>query len=125
MNIWNGIGNVTADINERMTADGLSISKFTLAINDGYGDKKTTDYINVVAFGKLSENCAKYLHKGSKCAVTGKVQTGSYVNKDGVKVYTTDVMASRIEFLESASKSEPKADLPAGFEEVDLEDTPF
>ena len=58
-------------------------------------------YLNIVAFGRLGEFAEKYLHKGTKIAVTGRIQTGSYTNKDGVKVYTTEVVIDDHEFCES------------------------
>lgn len=100
MNLWNGIGNLTRnpEVSYKPGNDPLAIAKMTIAINDGYGEKQRTDYINITCFGRLAENCEKYLSKGSKIAVAGKIQTGSY-EKDGKKVYTTDIIASNIEFL--------------------------
>lgn len=95
---------------------------FTLAINrapDKNGDIKA-DFIRCVAFGKTAENVVRYLTKGRLVAVEGRIQTGSYQNKDGQTVYTTDVVCSRGEFLEKAAK-EPA---PEGFTELD-EDIPF
>lgn len=94
------IGNLTRDpeLSYKPSNDPLAICKFTIAINDGYGDKARVDYPSIVCFGKVAENCDKYLKKGSKVGVTGKIQTGSY-EKDGRKVYTTDVIASSVEFL--------------------------
>lgn len=130
MNDWIGIGNLTKDVEERVTSEGLVIASFTIAINDGYGEKKTTDYIPVKAFGKTAENCIRYLSKGKKCAVQGKVKTGSYTNKDGQKVYTTDVVSNRVEFLEWGDKAEtkstePQEGIPAGFQVIDDDDIPF
>lgn len=73
-----------------------AICKFTMAV-----DRPTegTDWIRIIAFGKQAENCNKYLKKGSMVAVDGRIQTGSYDGKDGKKVYTTDVVANRVEFL--------------------------
>ena len=65
----------------------------------------TADFINCIAFGKLGEFAEKYLHKGVKIAVTGRIQTGSYKNKDGNTVYTTDVVVEEQEFCESKSQS--------------------
>lgn len=121
MNIWTGVGNLTRDVTERTYGDGKTMAIFTLAINDGYGDKQTTDYINIKAFGRTAENCIKYLSKGKKCAVSGRVKTGSYTNKNGDKVYTTDVVADRVEFLEWGEKKQD--DIPKGFEAID--DLPF
>lgn len=78
----------------------MAVCKFTVAIDDGYGEKKRTNFIPVTVFGKQAENCEKFLGKGRQVGVTGKIQTGSY-EKDGRKVYTTDVIASNVEFIGS------------------------
>lgn len=84
----------------------LAIARFSLAVdrrfsrNNG-GDQQSADFINCVAFGKQGEFAEKYLHKGTKIALTGRIQTGSYTNKDGNKVYTTDIVAEEMEFAES------------------------
>lgn len=77
--------------------------KFTMAV-----DRPTegTDWIRIIAFGKTAENCNKYLKKGSMVAVDGRIQTGSYDGKDGKKVYTTDVVANRVEFLSKPNSGE-------------------
>lgn len=100
MNLWNGIGNLTRDPDVSYTTgnDPLCVCRMTVAINDGYGDRQKTSYVPVVVFGRIAENCEKYLAKGSKVGVTGRIQTGSY-EKDGRKVYTTDVIAESVEFL--------------------------
>lgn len=100
------IGNLTKDVEVRYStgANQTEVGRFTLAINSGYGDRKRVDYINIVCFGKTAENAEKWLRKGSKCAVRGHIQTGSYEGKNG-KVYTTDVIADELEFL-STKKEE-------------------
>lgn len=105
-NNWVGIGNLTKDPEVMYRqSDNSAICKFTVAINDGYGDKQHTSYIPVVAFGKTAENCQKYLSKGKKVAVTGRIQTGSYTsNKTGQTVYTTDIIANNVEFLTPANQ---------------------
>lgn len=85
-----------------------AIARYSLAVprkfkRDGESD---CDFINCVAFGKSGEFAEKYLHKGIKIAVTGRIQTGSYTNKDGVKVYTTDVVVEEHEFCESKNASQ-------------------
>ena len=101
MNSVTLIGNLTKDVDLRYATDSqTAIGRFSLAINSGYGDKKRTDYINIVCFGKTAENCEKFLRKGSKAGVRGRIQTGSYEGKNG-KVYTTDVIADEVEFLGS------------------------
>ena len=84
----------------------MAIARYSLAV-DRQGAKsngqeqQTADFINCVAFGKQGEFAEKYLHKGMKVAIEGRIQTGSYTNKDGVKVYTTDIVVDRHEFCES------------------------
>jgi single-strand DNA-binding protein len=86
----------------------LAIARFTLAVDRRFNrnnDENTADFINCVAFGKTGEFAEKYYRKGTKIAVTGRIQTGSYTNKDGVKVYTTDVVVEEQEFAESKNAS--------------------
>lgn len=81
-----------------------AVARYTLAVDRRFkreGDEQTADFISCVAFGKSGEFAEKYLHKGTKIAVVGRIQTGSYTNKDGVKVYTTDVVVEEQEFAES------------------------
>lgn len=86
--------------NEQQTA----VARFTLAVDRRFkrqGDGQAADFINCVAFGKLAEFAEKYLNQGTKVTTCGRIQTGSYTNKDGNKVYTTDVVLEEIEFAES------------------------
>lgn len=124
MNKFVGIGNLVRDAELRFTTDGKAVAKFTIAINDGYGDKKRVDYLNCVAFGKTAEATANYTFKGSKVAVDGKIQTGSYKNKDGKTVYTTDIIVNNIEFLTKKEQGLGD-DTPEVFQPVDDEDIPF
>ena len=88
----------------------LAIARYTLAVdrrgtrNNG-GDDQSADFIGCVAFGRAGEFAERYLRKGTKIAVTGRIQTGSYTNKDGAKVYTTDVVVEDHEFVESKNAS--------------------
>lgn len=102
MNCVQLIGNLTKalEVTYKPGDNPLAIGKFSLAVNEGYGDKQKTSFISIVCFGRIAENCERFLDKGSKVAVNGKLQTGSY-EKDGRKVYTTDVIADTIEFLSS------------------------
>ena len=87
----------------------LAIARYTLAVDRrqsrNSGDDQTADFINCVAFGRTAEFAERYLRKGTKIAVTGRIQTGSYTNKDGVRVYTTDVVVEEHEFAESRNAS--------------------
>ena len=88
-------------------ANPTAIARYTLAVDRKFKQEgqPTADFINCIAFGKLGEFAEKYLHKGVKIAVTGRIQTGSYKNKDGNTVYTTDVVVEEQEFCESKSQS--------------------
>ncbi len=123
------VGRLTKDPDVRYTTSNepIAVARFSIAIDDGYGDKKRTDFPSIVVFGKQAENCEKYLNKGSRVGIVGKIQTGSY-EKDGRKVYTTDVVANRVEFLESKKSAEPsgmtEADAFDGFRAMD-DDVPW
>lgn len=96
------IGRLTRDPEIRYTGDQMAIATFSIAIDrpprrDG---TRETDFPRITVFGRQAENCEKYLKKGRMVGVTGRIQTGSYTNKNGDKVYTTDIVADRVEFLE-------------------------
>lgn len=94
------------DVRYSQNVDGsMAIARYTLAVDRrrGKDQEQTADFISCVAFGKSGEFAEKYLHQGTKIAVTGRIQTGSYTNKDGQKVYTTDVVVEDHEFAESKS----------------------
>ena len=83
----------------------MAVARFTIAINRMKKDGGA-DFPNIVVFGKQAENCEKYLRKGSKVGIEGRIQTGSYEKDDGTRVYTTDVVAERVEFLNRADGQE-------------------
>ena len=93
------IGNLTKAVEIRYTAQGLGVANFTLAVKRDNG-KDETDFINCIGYGKTAEAISKYLDKGSKTSIEGRIQTGSY-EKDGKKIYTTDVVVDKVEFLNS------------------------
>lgn len=126
MNQVNLIGNLTRDVELRYTTDQKPIARFSIAVNDGYGEKQRTSYIPIVVFGKQAENADRYLSKGSKVAVNGRIQTGSY-EKEGRTIYTTDIIASNIEFLSAkkSANSERKPDEPSGFTALSEDEVPF
>lgn len=108
----------------------MAVARFTLAIDDGYGEKKRTNFPNCVAFGKTAENMSQFCVKGSQVGVEGKIQTGSYKKQDGTTVYTTDVIADRVEFLTKAQGVKPtvetttQSSIADNFEALN-EDVPF
>lgn len=142
------IGRLAKDVDLKfIPATGMAVGKILLAVDkDMYGEKKqqavaegkpTADFINVTVFGKQAENAANFLTKGSKCAINGRINTGSYTNQEGQKRYTTDVIADRIEFLDSKTQGQAKptqdsnhfGDFPDDdediFQPVDDEEIPF
>ena len=101
MNIVALIGNLTRDPEVRYTNDHMAIASFSIAINrppKKDGSEGGADFPRVTVFGKQAENCERFLRHGNKVGIIGKIQTGSY-EKDGQKVYTTDIVADRVEFL--------------------------
>lgn len=94
------------DVRYSQSANGsMAVARYTLAVDRKFKreNEPSADFINCIAFGKLGENAEKYFNQGTKLVVTGHIQTGSYTNKDGVKVYTTDVVVEEQEFAESKS----------------------
>lgn len=97
------IGRLTRDPETRYTSGSqMAVCSFTIAIDrvTRQGEEKKTDFPRITVFGKQAENCERFLKKGRLVGVQGRLQTGSYTNKDGATVYTTDVVADRVEFLE-------------------------
>ena len=134
------IGRLTRDPEVRYTAGTqMAVCTFTVAIDRPVraGGEKQTDFPRVTVFGKQAENCERFLAKGRLVGVQGRIQTGSYTNKDGATVYTTDVVADRVEFLEWGDRSSGQGsssgqqyraqavdEAPEGFAAID-EDIPF
>ena len=131
------IGRLTRDPEVRYTsASQTAVARFTLAVDRQFkkDGEPTADFIPIVAFGKTAELCEKYISKGRQVAVEGRIQTGNYTNKDGNKVYTTDVIANRVEFIGGGEKGAQNANqgatdgdmsIPEGFAEITDEDIPF
>ena len=129
------MGRLTRDPEVRYSQgeNPMAIARYSLAVDRRFNrnnqDGQTADFINCVAFGRNGEFAEKYLRKGTKILAEGRIQTGSYTNKDGVKVYTTDVVVENQEFAESkGSQSEGAAaprpaddgfmNIPDGIEEL-------
>ena len=103
------IGRLTRDPELRYTSSNITTARFTLAVNRPFqsqNGEQGTDFINVVVWRKQAENVKKFVTKGSLVAVEGRIQTGSYENKDGQRVYTTDVVADSVQFLETRTQSQ-------------------
>lgn len=143
------LGRLTKDPKVRYTNSNMAVARFSLAIDRPAKDgEKKADFPNIVVFGKQAENCERYLHKGQRAAVEGRLQTGSYERQDGSRVYTTDVVANRVEFIDwktddlsdkntyddkqhenagntsDIERQSHTADVPTGFEALD-DDIPF
>ena len=122
-------GRLAGDVTLRYTSDQKAVANFTIAIDRGKdknGESKGADFPNVVCFGKTAENCERYLAKGRSVIIDGRIQTRNY-ESDGRKVYVTEVIAERVDFVGRGDKSEDKhesADAPNGFSRYDA-DIPF
>ncbi|MCQ2081887.1 MAG: single-stranded DNA-binding protein [Lachnospiraceae bacterium] len=110
------MGRLTRDPEVRYSQgeNSMAIARYSLAVDRRYnrnsGDEATADFINCVAFGRNGEFAEKYLRKGTKILAEGRIQTGSYTNKDGQRVYTTDVVVENQEFAESKNGSSASND---------------
>jgi single-strand DNA-binding protein len=137
------IGNLTRDPELTTTNNGISLCRFSLAVqrrfssNDG---EKEVDFFNIVVWRAPAENCYKYLKKGSKVGIVGSIQTRNYEDNNGIKRYATDIVAEEVEFLTSktaGAEETPSNEVPAGsktsgksdvvntFTPIDDNDLPF
>lgn len=102
------IGRLTRDPELRYSSSNTAIVNFSIAVDRQYTNRdgqRETDFIRIVAYNKQAENIKKFVTKGSLVAVDGRIQTGSYDDKDGKRVYTTDIVADRVQFLDSKNSS--------------------
>lgn len=109
------IGNLTKDPELTTTTSGISVCRFSLAVSRKFTNsegERETDFINVVVWRNLADNCHKFLRKGSKAAVVGNIQTRSYDAQDGSKRYVTEVVAEEVEFV--GARVGEGQDAPAG-----------
>ena len=117
------IGRTTKDIELRQTAGGTSVVEFSIAVKRAFKNangENESDFFNCIAFSKLAETISKYVRKGDQVGVEGRLQTRSYTNREGKKVYVTEIIVENIEFLQAKKQDEPK------FEELSPdEDIPF
>lgn len=97
------LGNMTRDPELRRTGNGKSVTNFTLALNRYNNDE--ADFVDCVCWERIAENTAQYCHKGSKVAIEGSIQTGSYVDKDGHNRKTVNVLCNRVEFINTNNSS--------------------
>lgn len=112
------MGRLTRDAEIRYSQgeSSMAIARFSLAVDRRFrkeGDEQGTDFINCVAFGKTAEFLERFGRKGTKFVLEGRIQTGSYTNKDGQRVYTTDVVTENIEFAESKGSGSSDGYVPS------------
>ncbi len=126
------IGNLTRDPEMNTISSGVSVCRFAIAVSRRFvaaDGNRETDFINIIAWRGLADNCAKYLKKGNKVAVCGSLQTRSYENKDGVKVNVFEIVADEVEFLTNKAQSGVEAgakdDQVAELQPVQDDDLPF
>lgn len=137
MNSVELIGRLTRDPEVRYTSgSNMAVATFTIAIDrpTKAGEDKQTDFPRITVFGRQAETCEKYLKQGRMVAIQGRIQTGSYTNKNGDTVYTTDVVANRVEFIDwgdqqkhsysAAANKIEQTPTQQSFEEIN-EDAPF
>lgn len=143
MNNVSLMGRLVRDIEIKTTATGLAISSFTLAVDKGLSkDKKqeleamnkpTADFIRCLAFGKTAEILSQYVGKGNRLAIEGRIQTGSYENQQGQRVYTTDIIVDRFSFIDfkdsdsgyQAPLQEAQPEITQGFVPFEDNEIPF
>ena len=117
------IGNLTKDTEISTTQNGVAVCRFTIAVSRRFTNaegERETDFINVIVWRTLADNCHKFLKKGSKAAIVGSVQTRSYDGTDGTKKYITEVVADEVEFI--STKNGEGADAEPKTEKVKKED---
>lgn len=113
MNNVSLVGRLTKDPELRYSPNGIAITRFTLAVNRTFseqGGERKADFIPIVVFKKKAENVANFLSKGSMAGVTGRIETGSYEGQDGKRIYTTQVIADSVQFLDSRSNGAQPSD---------------
>lgn len=130
------IGRTTKDVELNKTSSGIAVARFSLAVDrqTKQGDEKVADFFNIVCWRGLGETCAKYLKKGRKCCIVGRLENRSYQAQDNSTRYVTEIIATDIEFLDGANsngnneqKLAPKqpAEVTAIFEPLDESELPF
>lgn len=123
------IGRLTKEPEVKYIPDSqMAVATFTVAIDRPVrsGQEKKTDFPRITVFGRQAENCERFLAKGSLVGIQGRIQTGSYTNKDGQTIYTTDVIADRVEFLSTSDKKKDgETEIPSGFAAIADDDIPF
>ncbi len=127
MNLCILIGRLTKDPELRYTQSGKAVASFSIAIDRPYTNngQKQADFFNVVAWGKLGENAAKYLSKGRQVAIQGRIENRNYETQSGEKRYITEIIAENVEFVGSKVESQAESRSDDGYRALDEEDVPF
>lgn len=123
-NQFTGIGNLAADPESRFTQNGTQVATFTVCCDSGYGDKKHTEFVKVVAWDKLAKVCCDYLKKGHKCLIQGEMRTRQWEDKDGNKRYTTEIVAHAMKMF-TAKDATGRDHVPQQQNAQYSEDVPF
>lgn len=125
------VGNLTKDPELTTTSNGVAVCRFAIAVSRRYANadgERETDFLNIVVWRNLGENCHKFLKKGSKVGVVGNIQSRSYDAQDGSKRYVTEIVAEEVEFLSTRqSEDQPKAsnEEVAKLQPIDDDGLPF
>lgn len=134
------VGRITAKPELRYTGSNIPYTRFSLAVNRTFNNaqgEREADFINIIVWRRQAENIVNYLDKGSQVSIDGRIQTGSYTDKDGNKRYTTDVVADNVQFLDSRRSAEQRTSTPTPYDyqdaptqsapqnNVDIADDPF
>ena len=122
------VGNLSKEPETGETPSGVSVCKFSIAINRDFTKEDGTrdvDFFNVIAWRSIGENCGKFLKKGSKVAIVGKLQNRSYEAKDGTKRNVTEIIAEQVEFLTPKQSEEPKKPAMRELTQEEIGDLPF
>jgi single-strand DNA-binding protein len=125
------VGRLTKDPDMSFASSGTQIAKFNLAVDRQYSKDKEqeTDFLRVVSFGKAAEFVGNYMHKGMLIMVEGHIQTGRYENTDGITIYTTDIIAEKLNFMETKKQAQAKSDVVYNEPEEEIvngdDETPF
>lgn len=122
------VGNLSKDPETGETPSGVSVCRFSIAINRDFTKEDGTrdvDFFNVIAWRSIGENCGKYLKKGSKVAIVGKLQNRSYEAKDGTKRNVTEIIAEQVEFLTPKQSEEPKKHSMRELTQEEMDNLPF
>ncbi|WP_288910978.1 single-stranded DNA-binding protein [uncultured Thomasclavelia sp.] len=127
------VGRLIAKPELRYTSNNIAVTRFSVAVNRTFSNadgEREADFINVIVWRKQAENVANYLDKGSRVSIEGRIQTGSYTDKDGINRYTTDVVADSVQFLDTKKQTEARANNSTPYDYQDapannVNDDPF